>query len=63
MSNIFNDLNNLENTYITFTVEDPETKDKLYIPISNVDLLTKTSQEIVQIISAIIEENLKTKKL
>ena len=52
----------MENTYTTFTVEDPETGDKLYIPISNEDLLTKTREEIVQIISAIIEETLNKKK-
>jgi hypothetical protein len=52
----------MEELMTTFTVEDPETGDKLYIPISNEDLLTKTREEIVQIISAIIEETLNKKK-
>jgi hypothetical protein len=52
----------MDNLYTTFTVEDPETKDKLYIPISNEDLLTKTREEIVKIISSIIEETLNKKK-
>lgn len=52
----------MENQYTTFTVEDPETNQKLYIPISNEDLLSKTRDEIVEIISTIIEETLNKKQ-
>jgi hypothetical protein len=48
----------MENSMTTFTVEDPKTGEKLYIPILNEDLLTKTRDEIVQIISSIIEKKL-----
>jgi hypothetical protein len=49
----------MENLMTTFTVEDPKTGEKLYIPISNQDLSTKTPDEIVQIISTIIEKKFK----
>ena len=52
----------MENKYTTFTVEDPETNQKLYIPILNEDLLSKTRDEIVEIISTIIEETLNKKQ-
>lgn len=45
----------------TFTAEDPKTGEKVYISISNEDLLIKTRQEIVQMISTIIEETLNKK--
>jgi hypothetical protein len=47
----------MENSMTTFTVEDPKTGKKLYIPISNEDLV-KNPDEIVQIISDIIEKTL-----
>lgn len=40
----------------TFTVEDPATGKKLYIPISNEDLLTKTQQEIIEMIESIMKQ-------
>ena len=52
----------MENLYTTFTVEDPSSGEKVYIPISNEDLLSKTRDEIVEIISTIIEETLNKKK-
>ena len=51
----------MDNLTTTFTVENPETGEKVYIPISNEDLLTKTREEIVQIISSIIEKTLNKK--
>ncbi len=45
-----------------FTIENPETGDKVYVPISNEDLLNMTREEIVQSISTIIEQTLNKKK-
>jgi len=49
----------MDEQYTTFTVEDPSTGEKLYIPISNEDLLTKKREEIILIISTIIEKEFK----
>ena len=46
----------MDEQYTIFTVEDPSTGEKLYIPISNEDLLTKKREEIILIISTIIEK-------
>jgi hypothetical protein len=44
-----------------FTVEDPETGNKIFIPIKNELLLSLEGDKICQIISAIIEQELKNK--
>ena len=51
----------MDEQYTIFTVEDPSTGEKLYIPISNEDLLTKKREEIILIISTIIEKEFKNK--
>ena len=48
-------------TMTTFTVEDPLTGDKIIIPMKNELLLSLSSEKLVQIISAIIEQELKNK--
>jgi hypothetical protein len=48
--------------YTTFTVRDPKTNRKVYIPISHKDLRTKTQEEILEIIQAIIEATLNKKQ-
>ena len=48
-------------TMTTFTIEDPETGKKLYIPMKNEFILSLSSEKLVQIISTIIEKELKNK--
>lgn len=45
----------------TFTVEDPLTGDKIFIPIKNELILSLSSEKLVQIISTIIEQESKNK--
>jgi len=44
-----------------FTVEDPETGNKIFIPIKNELLLSLKGDKILKIISTIIEQELKNK--
>ena len=48
-------------TMTTFTIENPETGKKLYIPMKNELILSLSREKLVQIISTIIEEELKNK--
>jgi hypothetical protein len=52
----------MEEQYTTFTVRDPKTNRTVYIPMSHKDLRTKTQEEILEIIQAIIEATLNKKK-
>jgi hypothetical protein len=49
----------MEEQYTTFTVRDPKTNRKVYIPISHKDLRTKTQEDILEVITAVIEATLK----
>jgi hypothetical protein len=51
----------MEEQYTTFTVRDPKTNRKVYIPISHKDLRTKTQEQIQEVITAVIEATLKRK--
>lgn len=48
-------------TMTTFTIEDPLSGDKIIIPMKNELLLSLSSEKLVQIISDIIEQELKNK--
>lgn len=48
-------------TITTFTVEDPLTGDKIFIPMKNELILSLSPEKLVQIISAIIEQESKNK--
>ena len=48
-------------TMTTFTIEDPLTGDKIFIPMKNELILSLSKEKLVQIISTIIEEELKNK--
>jgi len=48
-------------TMTTFTIEDPLTGDKIFIPMKNELILSLSSEKLVQIISDIIEQELKNK--
>ena len=48
----------MKEQYTTFTVTDPATNRKVYIPMSHKDLRTKTQDEILEIVQAIIESTL-----
>lgn len=52
----------MQEQHTTFTVRDPKTNRKVYIPISHKDLRTKTQDEILEIIQAIIEVTLNKKQ-
>jgi hypothetical protein len=52
----------MQEQHTTFTVRDPKTKRTVYIPISHKDLRTKTQEEILEIIQAIIEATLNKKQ-
>lgn len=52
----------MKEQYTTFTVTDPVTNRKVYIPMSHKDLRTKTQDEILEIVQAIIESTLNKKK-
>lgn len=52
----------MEEQYTTFTVTDPATNRKVYIPITHKDLRTKTQEEILEIVQAIIEATLNKNK-
>jgi len=55
-------INKMKEQYTTFTVTDPVTNRKVYIPMSHKDLRTKTQDEILEIVQAIIESTLNKKK-
>ena len=48
-------------TITTFTIEDPETGNKIIIPMKNELILSLSREKLVQIISTIIEQELKNK--
>ena len=48
-------------TMTTFTIEDPLSGDKIIIPMKNEHLLSLSTEKLCQIISAIIEQELKNK--
>jgi hypothetical protein len=48
-------------TMTTFTIEDPLTGDKIIIPMKNELILSLSPEKLVQIISAIIEQESKNK--
>jgi hypothetical protein len=52
----------MQEQHTTFTVRDPKTNRKVYIPISHKDLRTKTQDEILEIVQAIIEVTLNKKQ-
>jgi hypothetical protein len=52
----------MQEQHTTFTVRDPKTNRKVYIPISHKDLRTKTQNEILEIVQAIIEVTLNKKQ-
>jgi len=52
----------MQEQYTTFTVRDPKTNRTVYIPMSHKDLRTKTQEEILEIIQAIIEATLNKKQ-
>jgi len=52
----------MQEQHTTFTVTDPKTNRKVYIPISHKDLRTKTQNEILEIVQAIIEVTLNKKQ-
>jgi hypothetical protein len=52
----------MQEQYTTFTVRDPKTNRTVYIPMSHKDLRTKTKDEILEIVQAIIEATLNKKQ-
>lgn len=50
----------MENLTLRVEVTNPETDEKLYVMVRHQDLVTKTEEELVQIISTIINEKMKT---